>query len=148
MSRVRHLRNAVAALLVAGVGLSSAALEVRTTGDVRWVSGGVGIDERDEMIMALPDYNFKLLVAAEKSGAYLSAVRVVVHDVGGRTVLDAPLAGPWLLSQLPPGRYELTATYAGRPQTRSFTIPADGRRELFLYWAVPDVETLPKGVTQ
>ena len=143
-----RVRNALATLFVAGVALSAAALEVKTNDDVCWVSGGIGAEERDEMIMALPDYNFRLLVAAEKSGAYLAAVRVVVRDARGRTILDAPLEGPWLLSRLPPGRYEVTATYAGKPQTRSLVIPADGRREVFLYWAAPDVETLPKGVTE
>jgi hypothetical protein len=143
-----HLRDAVATLLLAGVALSSAALEVKATGEVRWVSGGVGTDERDEMIMALPDYNFRLLVAAEKSGAYLSGVQVVVRDAGGRAILDTPLEGPWLLSRLPPGRYEVTATYTGKPQTRTFTVPASGRREVHLYWMAPEVETLPRGVTQ
>jgi hypothetical protein len=142
-----RLFHAFVAALLAGVVVSSAALEVRRDGDVQWVSGGVGTDERAEMLLALPDHNLKLLTAAEGSGAFLSAVRVVVHAAGGWTVLDTSLEGPWLLARLPPGRYDLVATWGGRSQARSFTIAATGRRELFLYWAAPDVETLPKGAT-
>jgi hypothetical protein len=71
----------------------------------------------------------------------------VVRDAAGRVVFETELAGPFLLARLAPGKYELQTTYGGKAQTRTFTIPASGRRELFLYWAVPDVETLPKGAT-
>jgi hypothetical protein len=132
------------AAFLAGAVLSAAALEVRRDGDVQWVSGGVGTDEREEMLLALPDHNLKLLTAAQGSGAFLAGVRVVVRAAGGWTVLDTSLEGPWLFARLPPGRYDLVATWGGQSQARSFTIPASGRRELFLYWAAP-VEMLPKG---
>ena len=123
------------------------ALEVRGGEDARWVSGGIGEDERVDMLMLLPDYNLRVLTAAEKSGAYLAGAEVVVRDATGRAVLEAELAGPFLLARLAPGKYEMQATYGGKAQTRTFTIAASGRRELFLYWVVQDVETLPKGAT-
>ena len=138
----------VAWLLLATAVLPAVALEVQRAQDAYWVSGGVSADERDEMVMALPDHNLKVLTAAEKSGAFLAAVQVVVRDAGGRTVIETSLDGPWLLARLPPGRYELVATYGGKPQARSFTVSASGRREIFLYWAAPEVETLPKGAVQ
>jgi hypothetical protein len=138
----------VACLLLAGAVLPSVALEVQRVQDVYWVSGGVSADERDEMVMALPDHNLKVLTAAEGSGAFLAAAQVVVRDAGGRTVFETTLEGPWLLARLPPGNYQLIATLGGKSQTRAFTAPASGRREIFLYWAAPAVETLPRGVTQ
>jgi hypothetical protein len=141
-----RILGAVAVALLAGAGaLSAVALEVHRDRDVYWVSGGVGADERDEMVMALPDANLKLLTAAEKSGAFLSAVEVVLRDAGGRPVLETSLDGPWLLARLPPGEYALVATYGGRREIRTFTVPATGRREIFLYWSVPGIETLPSG---
>jgi hypothetical protein len=146
---MRTLRAALAALVVAwAVVAPSAALEVRRAQDVQWVSGGVGADEREEMIMTLPDHNLKLLTAAEASGAFLAAAQVVVRDAGGRVVFETSLDGPWLFARLPPGRYTLAATWGGRSQSRSFTVPATGRREVFLYWAAPEVELLPQGATQ
>jgi hypothetical protein len=138
----------VAWLLLAVAVLPAVALEVRRVQGVSWVSGGVSADERDEMILALPDHNLKVLTAAEKSGAFLAGAQVVVRDAGGRTVFETTLEGPWLLARLPPGNYQLIATLGGKSQTRAFTAPASGRREIFLYWAAPAVETLPRGVTQ
>jgi len=135
-----------AATVIAAAG-PGYALEVRGGDDARWVSGGIGEDERVDMLMLLPDYNLRVLTAAEKSGAYLAGAEVVVRDAAGRVVFETELAGPFLLARLTPGKYELQTTYGGKAQTRTFTIPASGRRELFLYWAVPDVETLPKGAT-
>ena len=143
---MRILRAVAAALLAGAAALPAAAVEVHRDRDVYWVSGGVGVDERDEMVMALPDHNLKLLTAAEKSGAFLSAVEVVVRDAGGRPVFETSLDGPWLLARLPPGDYALVATYGGRREIRTFTVPANGRREIFLYWSVPGIETLPPGV--
>ena len=138
----------VAWLLLATAVLPAVALEVQRAQDAYWVSGGVSADERDEMVMVLPDHNLKVLTAAEKSGAFLAGAQVVVRDAGGRTVFETSLDGPWLLARLPPRSYQLIATLGGKSQTRTFTAPASGRREIFLYWAAPEVETLPKGVTQ
>ena len=142
------MMRTLAWLLLATAVLPAVALEVQRAQDAYWVSGGVSADERDEMVVALPDHNLKVLTAAERSGAFLAAAQVVVRDAAGRTVFETSLDGPWLLGRLPPGRYELVATVGGKSQTRTFTVPASGRREIFLYWAAPDVGTLPKGVTQ
>jgi hypothetical protein len=144
MRTIARALFAAAAIAAAG---PVCALEVRGGDDARWVSGGIGEDERVDMLMLLPDYNLRVLTAAEKSGAYLAGAEVVVRDAAGRVVFETELAGPFLLARLAPGKYELQTTYGGKAQTRAFTIPASGRRELFLYWAVPDVETLPKGAT-
>ena len=96
------------------------------------------------MIMALPDHNLKVLTAAEKSGAFLAGAQVVVRDAGGRPVFETTLDGPWLLARLPPGNYQLIATLGGKSQTRTFTVPASGRREIFLYWAAPRSRRCPR----
>jgi hypothetical protein len=131
----------VAALAGAGAAL---ALDAGGGEDARWVSGGVGEGERVEMLLALPDYTLRVLTAAEKSGEYLSDVEVQVRDAAGGFVLETILDGPFLFARLAPGTYEVRATYGGRTQLRTVTIPASGRRELFLYWPVPDAETVPR----
>ena len=136
---------AVVTMLLGGAVLPSLAIELERQGDVFWVSGGVSADEQGEMIMALPDHNLKVVTAAEKSGAFLAAVQVVVRDAGGWAVLETSLDGPWLFVRLPPGRYELIATYAGRSQTRSFTVPVTGRREIALTGPRPTSRRCPKG---
>jgi len=144
------MRKIAYALFAAGAIAATGpvfALELRGGDDARWVGGGIGEGERVDMLMLLPNYNLRVLTVAEKSGAYLAGAEVVVRDATGRVVLETELAGPLLLARLSPGKYEVQAAYGGKAQTRTVTIPASGRRELFLYWAVPDVETLPKGET-
>jgi hypothetical protein len=145
MLKMAQALFAAAAIAVAG---PLGALEVRGGDDARWVSGGIGEGERIDMLMLLPDYNLRVLTAAAKSGAYLAGAEVAVRDAAGRVVFETELAGPFLLARLAPGKYELQATYGGKMQTHAFTIPTSGRRDLFLYWAVQDVETLPKGEPQ
>jgi hypothetical protein len=142
MKTIAHALFAAALIAAAG---AAGALELRGGEDARWVSGGIGEDERIDMLMLLPDYNLRVLTAAEKSGAYLAGVEVVVRDAGGRVVFETELAGPFLLARLAPGKYALQASYGGKAQTRTFAISESGRRDLFFYWTVPDVETLPKG---
>ena len=144
MRKITSALFAAAAIAAAGAVF---ALEVSGGEDARWVGGGIGESERVDMLMLLPDFNLRVLTVAEKSGAYLAGAKVVVRDAAGRVVLETAIDGPLLLARLPPGKYEVQATYGGKAQTRTLTIPASGRRELFLYWVVPDVETLPKGAT-
>jgi hypothetical protein len=142
----RFLRAFVAAAAIAAAG-PGFPIELRGEDDARWVTGGVGEGERLDMLMLLPDYNLRVLTVAEKSGAYLAAVHVVVRDANGGAVLETVLDGPMLLARLWPGRYEVQATYGGKTQSRTVTISVTGRRDLVLYWPAPDVETLPKGET-
>ena len=107
---------------------------VRTQDGISWVSGGVTGDERGELILMLPSHNLKLITAAERSGAYLSDVGLVILDAKGAKVLDTHLDGPWFLAQLPAGRYELLLTRDGVTQKRTVTIPATGRRDGYFYF--------------
>ena len=135
----------LACALLAAVAVAAAgpvgALDLKAGGDAQWVSGGIGAAERADMLMLLPDYNLRVLTAAQKSGAYLADVELVVRDAGGRVVFETVLEGPLLLARLPPGKYALGASYGGKAQTQAFTISATGRRELFLYWSVGDIES-------
>jgi hypothetical protein len=137
MGDLARVLLAAAAMTAAG---ALAALEVSAAGDARWISGGVSQEERLDMLMLLPDYNLRVLTAAEKSGEFLADAQVVIRDATGRVVLETVLDGPFLLATLAPGKYELRATYGGKSHVRTVTIPASGRREVFLYWAVPDGE--------
>jgi hypothetical protein len=134
-------------LILAGVAHAALALDVRTAGDAQWVTGGVGVDERNEMTKALPDHNLKILAAEKGSGAYLANVQVMVSGAN-KTVINTALDGPWLLARLAPGRHDVRATYADNTQRRTVNVPASGRVETAFYWQVPGADTLPRGATK
>jgi hypothetical protein len=117
-------------------------LALQTSNGARYVSGGIGAGERDEMLLVLPDFNLKVITAAQGSGAFLSGVALVVLDARGGKVLETTLDGPWLMGRLAPGRYELLATHSGTTQKRMTTVPDKGHRVEHFYWSTPGAETL------
>lgn len=112
---------------------------------VRHVSGGIGVDERRELQDQQGQYNFWLKTAIQRSGAYLSAVKVRITDLGSKkVVLEHTLDGPWLLASLPPGRYELEARYrssAAAPEQilrQTTEVRPGGQRQMMLYFEGTD----------
>jgi hypothetical protein len=94
---------------------------VKTAGGVPYVSGGVGTDSIDRLSSLAGDFNLKL-VFAMKSGDYVSDVKVAIADAAGKTLLDTTSDGPWLLTRLPAGRYQIVATFAGNSVKRQVAV--------------------------
>jgi len=101
-----------------------------------FVSGGVGEDSAARMAALGKEYNLKLLFAA-KDGHYLADVAVTISDAHGGKVLETVSEGPFLFARLAPGKYQVTARYAGVSSTRETTIANAGRRELVFRWEEP-----------
>jgi len=90
-------------------------VEGKTAEGVSYFSGGVSSDEREVMEERGKTYNLKL-VFAEKSGAYLANVKLVIADAQGKEIIALTTNGPWFYAQLPSAKYSITATFDG--QTR------------------------------
>ena len=124
MNKTLH-RWALAAAVAGFAGLTFAgAAHAAGEATVPYRSGGASMDEFAEMNRLAGDYNMKLVLAAKGSGAYLADVDVTVRSLPGRqVVLETRTEGPLLLAALPPGRYEVSASYAdvlpGTPTTQT-----------------------------
>ncbi|MCF8082317.1 MAG: carboxypeptidase regulatory-like domain-containing protein [Deltaproteobacteria bacterium] len=110
----------------------STALKQKEMNGVRYVSGGVGIEERTALKGAMKEYNLKLVFASIE-GSYLSNVRVVIRDPGGKMVIDVTADGPWLLLDLPSGTYEVCTTYHHERKTRTVKVDKGLQTALF-HW--------------
>ena len=135
-------RNVCAGLLVLAYGVWGAGASAQeahpapaapVSPEVRYITGGVGEDERAQLLSVAGEFNLKL-VFAEKSGDYLAGVAVVGTDAAGRKVLDVKDGGPLVLARLPAGDYRISATVNGREQSRQISIPETGQRSLSFYW--------------
>src|SRR5262249_17483752 len=104
MPSIRPLIVATISVLVTGIG------RVRA-GDIPFVTGGTGADERADLQAKEKDYNLKI-VAAATSGDYLAGVRVVIESADKKSLLETRMEGPILLAKLPPGTYTIKATYS------------------------------------
>lgn len=108
-------------------------------------SGGVSVDEFAELNRQAAEYSLKLILAAKRTGAYLADVDVVVRSLPSRNVvLEHRSEGPLVLAALPPGRYEVSASYGqvlpGAPttHTRIVSISPSGLAQMVMYFDTGD----------
>ena len=117
-------------------GSAQAMQEGATAAGLRYVSGGVSDSEQASLHAQRKRFSLWVITAAKKSGAYLSDVRVKVTDSQQHVVFDAPLDGPWLLIDLPLGRYSMEARLNGATQQRVTTIHPGDHHQAFFYFDV------------
>jgi hypothetical protein len=88
---------------------SAGIVKDKTEQGFQYMTGGIGIGEREMMQNWAENYNLKLSFA-EKSGVYLADVNVLIEK-DGREMVRAITNGPWFYIQLPPGTYGVKATF-------------------------------------
>lgn len=126
---------AAMALFLAGAASAQGSLPpVQTFGDVRYVTGGVGLDEAEAIKAAEKDYTLALLFAQTRRNEFIADVKVTIRDQAGRVVLEALADGPSLLARLPAGAYTVAADYAGKVLVRKVTVDAKGLARTGFVW--------------
>jgi hypothetical protein len=138
-TKSKSLANTLAVILLGVASLAPAASTsydgiVQSAGGVSYVSGGIGTDSRDRLSSLAGDFNLKL-VFAHKSGEYLSGVRVAIANAAGKTLLDTTSEGPWFLTRLPVGNYQVVATFAGNAVKRQIAVGGARLTTIDLRWA-------------
>jgi len=103
--------------------------EGQTAQDRRFIAGGIGLDESEQMKSMARDFPLAITVAT-KSGAYLADSHVMIQDARGRMVLDTQLDAPYLLVDLGPGTYNVEATLQGKRQRQRVDIAANTRAKV------------------
>jgi hypothetical protein len=110
-----------------------------------FVTGGVGAEEMDTLNSEKKQYALAILTASKGSGAFLADVHIRITDAQSRQVLDTVLDGPWLLVDLPPGRYQVEATLNSRVQKNVVTLGiGDHHQAAFYFDTHDDVEASPR----
>ena len=111
----------------------SSTLEEKAYGNIVYVSGGIGDEERDEIRARERNFNLKLLFS-ERNGSYLGDVDVALLNTKGATVFDVKSVGPFLLLRVPKGSYLVKASMNGQTQQRRLLIAAKGRQNADFRW--------------
>lgn len=109
-------------------------VEPKTQGEVIFISGGVGADERSAMQAIRANYNLSLLFSIRGTGEYASDVKVYITDSRGNTVLETVSDGPELFAKLKPGRYIVTADRAGQVIHKTATVESKRTTSLSFAW--------------
>lgn len=113
---------------------TEAGLVARTDHGISYVSGGVGDEERAQMVAVRKNYNLALGFATKKTGEYLTDVAVTLKDKHTNTVFDSTALGPLVYLKLPPGQYQVTTKTNGKSQSRAVQVKSNGVTEAFFYW--------------
>lgn len=123
LGRLLILSIAVAFTVSTQYAAAQSLREGRTSQDRRYVAGGIGLDESEQMKAMARDFPLSITVAA-KSGAYLADSHIKIQDARGQVVLDTQLDSPYLLVDLAPGKYSVEAKFQGKTQRRSVDLSA------------------------
>lgn len=133
---MHKLSAAVVAVLLSAQA-TSAALQEKYDRGTRYLSGGVGQTEAEEIRQLAAGYSLNVLFATAQ-GQYLSGVEVQLKKANGEELLSTETEGPQLLVDLPPGRYILVAAVDGKTLSRNVEIAKGQRRKMDLRWPMPD----------
>ena len=102
---------------------------------VCYVSGGVGVENRDEMKAVANQYNLHIVFSQNETGAYLADVPVSIRNSAGEEILNIVSQGPWLYARLPEGAYTVIAGHDGDHQRRQVEIAGGESKALFFNWS-------------
>ncbi len=106
---------------------------VQEVDGVRYVTGGFGLDESTAFRQAIPQYRLGM-VFSQASGAYVANVPVRIEGRGNAPSLNVTATGPYLLIDLPQGRYRIQATYNGRELTRDVSVSGGRGHRVGFAW--------------
>lgn len=130
-------RAAVAAALALGVATAHGALtEGRTADGHRYVTGGIGTEEVEALRQEASSFSLQLITAA-RTGAYLASTKVRIIGPGNNAVLDTTMDAPWLLVDLPAGRYTVQATHDGKTIEHRVALGGARPRQVVLHFDAP-----------
>jgi hypothetical protein len=103
-----------------------------------YMFGGISSNEREILDGRAKDFNL-MLVFADKSGPYLSDVQVRIASAKSGHILAATVDGPWFYIQLPPGAYDIAATFNGQlRKAKSLRVAKDKLTKHTFVWDLGD----------
>ena len=98
---------------------------------VKYLTGGVGSDERAVMQkVARGNYNLQF-VFAEATGPYLADIKVDIQGQNGKKLVDMSTNGPWFFAELPNGQYTITVTHDGKSEVQRLDIGKNFQKVIF-----------------
>ena len=125
--------------LLLGTAFAQAAVSlpaVHKSGQVEYLSGGVGQDEAKAIESASRQWPLTLEFAVKdkQKADFVADVNVMLRDAEGRTALKAVADGPFLLARVQPGHYTVDATFDGKTLHEKVLVKAGQPAKRFFEW--------------
>ncbi|WP_347986517.1 carboxypeptidase regulatory-like domain-containing protein [Methylomonas sp. AM2-LC] len=134
------MKRLMLALVIIGIVIymsavaEQSAINAQSQGEVNFVTGGVGAEERQELQALRGEYNLQLLFILKDSGSYLSDVKVRIEDAKGVVYLETVADGPLLFAKLKPGNYTVHANQDGYEINKKALIGTEKSTSLIFSW--------------
>jgi len=111
-----------------------------TTGDITYLSGGIGDSESTAMSAIAKKYPLEIVFVQRQNQReeYLAAVKLQIKDHHQNVVLDIVTEGPYFLADLPIGKYLLVAEYNGNTKQQWVSVIAKKHQKIVFWWSVED----------
>ena len=116
---------------------SSTGLQAQTDKGIPYVSGGFGMEERENLRAMSQDDNLELSFAAQ-NGNYLGGAKILIKNAGGKEILKTDSDGPLFFTRLPAGQYMIEATALGKALEQVVHVPSKGHVQVYFTWKEPD----------
>ena len=100
--------------------------------NVRYITGGIGEEERDALNAVKNDYNLHI-TSTNSNGEFNGDTMVTVLDGKGQTLLNVN-AGPLFYANLPAGTYIVKATTDGKTEERKVAVGATKASSVYFRW--------------
>jgi hypothetical protein len=113
----------------------------QTAGGLAYVNGGFDQDEATNIRQTGQNYSLRMQFSRQHNGEFVAGVDLAVHDQAGRTVFALPSAGPLTDVMLPPGTYQVSASYEGRTETQQISVNGAGHAGKDISFRWKDAET-------
>lgn len=122
----------------AAVQSADALPPLQTQGAVAWVSGGIGESQAKafEHVSARYPLTLEFIVKPDRKGAraeFTAAVPVKVTGKHGKELLSTTSQGPFMLLELPHGRYTVIAERHGKKIERHVVV-GEGHHRVVFEW--------------
>lgn len=109
---------------------------LRHQGDVAYRTGGITEDESRALKQVAGHFPLTMLFAVHVDGrdAYTANVHVVIRNARQQAVLDIISDGPYLLADLPPGRYSVETELSGQLRRQMVNVKKGASQRLTFVW--------------
>jgi hypothetical protein len=115
--------------------------KVETVGNVTYISGGIGKSEAAAMRSIAKDYALEIVFVQKQKQIeeFLAEVNVQIQDAQQNIVLDVITDGPYLLANLPQGKYLVVAEYDGNVKQQWVRVGINKHQKIVFWWPIIDL---------
>jgi hypothetical protein len=114
------------------------AAQEQQTGDVAYITGGIGESEAEMMRGIAKDYPLEIAFVQKlkQHEEFIASVKVQIQDSSKNMVLDVVTDGPYLFANMPQGIYLIIAEHNGDTKQQWVRVNIKKHQKIVFWWPV------------